>query len=195
MKIQSGGVGMITALQIALLLVLIAIIGIILGYLFGRLACKRKESSVYFEKNDYCEGKYQQNIVENYSNGDINSHYNAADIELNNNTGKSESANSKQSVASVSDEHKPAVLEAPKDEKDKLSLIKGIGSVIEQKLNDLGIFHFEQIAAWSEKEIEWIDHHLAFSGRILREDWIGQAKELSKDKHSDVNEAKKEKED
>jgi branched-chain amino acid transport system ATP-binding protein len=61
---------------------------------------------------------------------------------------------------------------------DKLTLIKGIGPVNERKLHDHGIFHFEQIAAWTRADIEAAEAYLEFDGRIAREDWIGQAKSL-----------------
>ena len=63
---------------------------------------------------------------------------------------------------------------------DRLTLIKGIGPVNEKKLNDHGIFHFDQIAAWKKADIEAVEAYLAFDGRIAREDWIGQAKVLAK---------------
>jgi NADH-quinone oxidoreductase subunit E len=58
---------------------------------------------------------------------------------------------------------------------DDLKRIKGIGKVNEGKLNALGIFHFDQIAAWSRAEIRWVGTYLAFPGRIDREDWLAQA--------------------
>jgi len=61
---------------------------------------------------------------------------------------------------------------------DKLTLIKGIGPVNERKLHEHGIFHFEQIAAWTRADIEAAEAYLEFEGRIAREDWIGQAKAL-----------------
>ena len=63
---------------------------------------------------------------------------------------------------------------------DRLTLIKGIGPVNEKKLNDHGIFHFDQIATWKKADIEAVEAYLAFDGRIAREDWIGQAKVLAK---------------
>jgi branched-chain amino acid transport system ATP-binding protein len=63
---------------------------------------------------------------------------------------------------------------------DKLTLIKGIGPVNEKKLNDHGIFHFDQIAAWTQADIAAAEAYLAFDGRIAREDWVGQATELAK---------------
>ncbi len=337
---------MVTALQIALLLILIALIGIILGYIFGRLACKKRESSLYFEKSDYCEEQYTQNLIKDELSGSANSTFNndfatvaresessrvdaavatdsggnsqaqsllggdgavsgdiateqnsqdlaisqalteekegsvhlgkassdtakqedqtsnesgaaqeqdanntqegssstqvdkseanekssanesveavdenevtqeqATDIAHNdaakqedqtsnesgaaqeqdaNNTQEgssstqvdkseaNEKSSANESVEAVDEGVKPPVLSEPKNgTKDNLCRIKGIGNIIEGKLNDLGIFHFEQIAAWSEDEVKWIDSHLAFSGRILREDWIGQAKLLA----------------
>ncbi|UXN62216.1 ATP-binding cassette domain-containing protein [Phyllobacterium zundukense] len=63
---------------------------------------------------------------------------------------------------------------------DKLIVIKGIGPVNERKLNEHGIFHFDQIAAWKKADIIAAEAYLAFDGRIAREDWIGQAKKLAK---------------
>jgi branched-chain amino acid transport system ATP-binding protein len=63
---------------------------------------------------------------------------------------------------------------------DRLVLIKGIGPVNEKKLNEHGIFHFDQIAAWKKADIEAVEAYLAFDGRIAREDWIGQAKKLAR---------------
>ncbi|MEZ2333529.1 ATP-binding cassette domain-containing protein [Mesorhizobium sp. RCC_202] len=73
-------------------------------------------------------------------------------------------------------------LDAPRDGKaDSLIRIKGIGPVNEKKLNEHGIFHFDQIAAWKKTDIEAAEAYLAFDGRITREDWIGQAKALAKE--------------
>jgi ABC-type branched-subunit amino acid transport system ATPase component/predicted flap endonuclease-1-like 5' DNA nuclease len=72
-------------------------------------------------------------------------------------------------------------LKAPRGGKaDRLILIKGIGPVNEKKLNQHGIYHFDQIAAWKKADIEAAEAYLAFDGRIEREDWMGQAKELAK---------------
>lgn len=64
--------------------------------------------------------------------------------------------------------------------RDKLQAIKGIGPAIEKTLNEMGIFRFQQIADMSEYEIDRIAKRLkGFRSRIYREDWIGQARELS----------------
>ncbi len=64
--------------------------------------------------------------------------------------------------------------------RDRLTLITGIGPVNEKKLNQHGIYHFDQIAAWTKADIADVEAYLAFDGRIAREDWIGQARKLAK---------------
>ncbi len=74
---------------------------------------------------------------------------------------------------------RPHGLDAARDgAADDLKRIKGVGPVNEQKLNALGIYHYDQVAAWSQDEINWVGAYLAFPGRIEREDWTGQAKTL-----------------
>ena len=62
---------------------------------------------------------------------------------------------------------------------DELKLISGVGPKNEGMLNELGIYTYAQVAALAQAEIAWLDDHLGFSGRIGRDDWIGQAKRLS----------------
>ena len=63
---------------------------------------------------------------------------------------------------------------------DDLKRVSGIGKVNEAKLNLLGIFHFDQIAAWTRREVHWVGTYLSFPGRIDREDWQAQAAVLAK---------------
>lgn len=72
----------------------------------------------------------------------------------------------------------PDLLNAARGEADDLTRIKGIGPKLSTRLNELGIYHYDQIAAWTEADGEWIDDQLAFKGRVAREDWIAQAKGL-----------------
>ncbi len=74
----------------------------------------------------------------------------------------------------------PLQLDAPRDGvKDNLTRIKGIGVKIEESLNSKGIFHFDQIASWGADEIVWVDHNIAFPGRVVREEWVKQAELLA----------------
>ncbi|MEN5082423.1 hypothetical protein ABE438_08075 [Bosea sp. TWI1241] len=70
---------------------------------------------------------------------------------------------------------------------DDLELISGIGPQNAQRLNALGIWHFSQIAAWSQENIDWVGSYLAFPGRIEREDWVAQARELAKTVPADAS--------
>lgn len=69
-------------------------------------------------------------------------------------------------------------LDAPNGEPDDLKKILGIGSVLEEKLNDMGVYHYSQIAEFTDSDIENINTHLNFPGRIERDEWIPQAQEL-----------------
>jgi predicted flap endonuclease-1-like 5' DNA nuclease len=65
---------------------------------------------------------------------------------------------------------------AEEKNKNNLKKIKGIGTTIEQKLNDLGIYTYEQISNFNSADIKKITETLKFfPGRIERDDWVGQA--------------------
>lgn len=70
---------------------------------------------------------------------------------------------------------------------DNLTFIKGIGEVNERKLNEHGIYHFDQIAAWTQADIVEAETYLEFDGRIAREDWVGQATQLAAGKATDFS--------
>ncbi len=75
---------------------------------------------------------------------------------------------------------KPMTLDGPRGGKaDDLKQIKGVGPKLEGVINDLGFWHFDQIAAWTKDEIAWVDMRLKFKGRIERDGWIEQAKLLA----------------
>jgi NADH-quinone oxidoreductase subunit E len=69
---------------------------------------------------------------------------------------------------------------APEGGGDDLKLIKGVGPKLKSLLNGLGVYHFAQIAAWTEAEIAWVDDAIVgFSGRVSRDNWVDQAKILA----------------
>lgn len=71
-------------------------------------------------------------------------------------------------------------LDGPDGEPDDLKKISGIGPVIEDKLNEMGIYHFSQIAAFNDRDIELVNNAIDFPGRIERDEWIAQADNLAK---------------
>lgn len=65
---------------------------------------------------------------------------------------------------------------------DDLKSIHGIGPVIEQSLNDIGITSYQQIAELTRNQIQEIADILEiFPGRIERDNWIGSARKLVKE--------------
>jgi large subunit ribosomal protein L21 len=62
---------------------------------------------------------------------------------------------------------------------DDLKQLSGVGPALEKKLHAAGVTTFAQIAAWTDADVAAIDEQLSFKGRIEREGWIAQAKELA----------------
>jgi predicted flap endonuclease-1-like 5' DNA nuclease len=68
---------------------------------------------------------------------------------------------------------------AKETEKQDLKMISGIGPFIEERLYALDIYTFRQISKFTARDIELIDDAiLYFSGRIGRDEWVAQAREL-----------------
>lgn len=84
-------------------------------------------------------------------------------------------------VAAEVAEAEPELLSAPRDgrDADDLKKITGVGPKLETLLNEMGFWHFDQIAAWGPSEIAWVDARLKFKGRIERDNWVAQASELA----------------
>lgn len=59
-----------------------------------------------------------------------------------------------------------------------LKQISGIGPKVETLLHKAGVQTFADIAGWSLSDVERFDRELGLEGRILRDDWIGQAQIL-----------------
>jgi predicted flap endonuclease-1-like 5' DNA nuclease len=76
---------------------------------------------------------------------------------------------------------RPEALTAARDGgADNLKEIKGIGPALERLCNELGIYHFDQIAGWSADEVAWMNANLkGFKGRVSRDNWVEQAKILA----------------
>ena len=69
------------------------------------------------------------------------------------------------------------------DQKDELQTIKGIGPFIEEKLNALGIYTFEQVGNMTSEIETQVNKAIEFfPGRVKRDEWAKQARELHKTK-------------
>jgi len=77
---------------------------------------------------------------------------------------------------------KPEVLSKARDGgADDLKMIKGVGPVLEKALNASGVFHFDQVAAWKKADATWFDDNVkGANGRVIRDEWVKQAKILAK---------------
>lgn len=76
---------------------------------------------------------------------------------------------------------KPLTMKAPrKAGADDLKMIKSVGPKLETMLNELGFYHFDQIAGWSAAEVAWVNDNLTgFKGRVSRDNWVEQARKLA----------------
>jgi predicted flap endonuclease-1-like 5' DNA nuclease len=82
--------------------------------------------------------------------------------------------------AAPSDNGAPSWLLSSCDgEKDDLQAIRGLGPVLERGLNDIGIYHYRQLARMTHDDIEWLAPRInVFPGRIIRDEWAAQAKRM-----------------
>ena len=106
---------------------------------------------------------------------------------------KSDSAAAKPKRAPVAADGKPETLKAARaGGADDLKLISGVGPKMEGMLNDMGFWHFDQVASWRKKEVQWVNDNLeGFKGRIERDDWVSQAKILAKGGETEFSKRKK----
>lgn len=83
-------------------------------------------------------------------------------------------------IAAAPAEPLPAFLDGPRGTPDNLTLLKGVGDRFAAKLNDIGVYHYRQIAGWSPDEVRIADSKLdSFRGRIDRDQLVEQSKLLA----------------
>ncbi|MBO6687884.1 MAG: phasin family protein [Henriciella sp.] len=63
---------------------------------------------------------------------------------------------------------------------DDLKMIKGVGAVLERRLNEAGVFHFWQIAQMRKAQMDALEAVLRFPGRMVRDNWKAQARAFAK---------------
>jgi predicted flap endonuclease-1-like 5' DNA nuclease len=80
---------------------------------------------------------------------------------------------------SVPEERPAGLPAATSGAPDDFTLIDGVSPLQQSTLNSLGIYHFDQIAAWTPANVAWVDRYLRLRGRIGEEEWVEQAAELA----------------
>lgn len=91
-----------------------------------------------------------------------------------------------ENIKALAHDQQAATLTAPAAEKDDLKLISGIGPVLEGKLHTAGISRYRQIAVLTDADIDHLESEVIhFSGRIRRDDWVAQARELHARKYGE----------
>lgn len=64
---------------------------------------------------------------------------------------------------------------------DDFTLIDGVSLLQQTTFYSLGIYHFDQVAAWTPANVAWVDQYLRLRGRIVDEEWVEQAQLLARD--------------
>jgi predicted flap endonuclease-1-like 5' DNA nuclease len=149
--------------QIVLCLIIAALFGAIIGYLIGRIQkCGTKDKPL---KNEDELLDYEEIMQK-----EITPHKEVY----------AKIPDSKEISRELSGK-RPVAYPLPKNgEADDLKKIVGIGIKVENALYEIGVFHYEQIADWTKENIKWIDEYLSYEGRVIREEWVEQAKKLAK---------------
>lgn len=99
---------------------------------------------------------------------------------------RSAAARYRQLVIDIESNAPPRILGGA-GEPDDLKLIVGVGPVLERMLHSLGVATFRQIAHWTEHDIAEFDAKLPeFPGRIVRDQWVTQARALHRSKYGEL---------
>jgi len=177
-------------IEIILLLLVAAIIGFVTAWLYYRSICRKKINILESEKD-----KLNKQIDKlNEDNGNLKKNLREKENEIeklneeisgnkgHHKTNEDETLNKIAQRKDLIDYSSFGIASA--EEKDDLKLINGIGPFIEKKLNALDIYTFKQISKFNTKDIEAVNKAIEFfPGRIERDDWVGQARELANRNH------------
>ncbi|MEM7327702.1 MAG: hypothetical protein AAF437_03110 [Pseudomonadota bacterium] len=83
-------------------------------------------------------------------------------------------------IVSTQDDKNNLLVEPGFGPADNLEKIRGVGPMLRQLLNDTGVFYYWQIAEWTKADVDAVDALLpGYQGRITRDRWVEQAKELA----------------
>jgi predicted flap endonuclease-1-like 5' DNA nuclease len=97
-------------------------------------------------------------------------------------------AASKKKEAFESDAPAPTnLMSSAPDAIDDLKKVSGIGPVFEKRLNALGVYLYSQLAAFSERDVEWLAVQMeSYPDRIANDEWLAQAADLAAGKPSSM---------
>ncbi|HHL31560.1 MAG TPA: hypothetical protein ENJ41_03165 [Oceanospirillales bacterium] len=166
--------------QIFLCLLAAFILGLIIGWLLRNASCRKCQEELLDLRNQLNAQKHKKQSpkIRNFSQGQGNP------AKINGNDVSIAPPVDRQSA----DFGKPVFLTAARGgNADDLKRIKGVGKILEGILNELGVFHFDQIANWDADNAKWVDTYMQFPGRIEREEWVEQAKDLSQGQETEFS--------
>ena len=155
-------------LEIILLLIVAAIIGYITAWLFYKSVYEKRLKEIESDKHQL------NNRIINLNGEVVNLQKNLDDKDLEMERYFLEDLALRNQLI---DYHRIGI--SSREEKDDLTMISGIGPVIERRLNYIGIYTFRQISNFTPRDIEVINDTIVyFTGRIDRDEWVAQAVDL-----------------
>lgn len=81
-------------------------------------------------------------------------------------------------------------------EKDDLTLIEGVGTFLEKKLNNIGVYTYEEMSTWDSNRVAEVTKAIGhFEGRIEKDKWVEQAAQLALKKQENPNQFSKKSDD
>ncbi len=179
------------SIEILIMLVVAAIIGFVTAWLYYKSICARKLAALEKQLAD------KERERKKYLRDNDNLKMELMALKKSQNELNREDQDLKAEMKNLKDElsEKDVVLtriaqkkhllnyesfgKADKEKKDDLKIISGIGPFIEERLNALDIYTFEQISKFSPTDIETVTEAIEFfPGRIARDHWVDQAKKL-----------------
>ncbi|MCL7997387.1 endonuclease [Brucella sp. 21LCYQ03] len=107
-------------------------------------------------------------------------HQTAEIVELESEAPPAEELSKEDAPEQITDPNRPELFNVPLNgQSDDLAKIDGIGQSVKALLENLGVFHYSQIAQWNLDQAKWVEHQIGFAGRVTRENWVAQAVKLT----------------
>ena len=162
-------------------LLLLLFLAFLLGWLLSRWALKNKYKSALEEcekMNNLLKNKPYKKANSTFSETNGSSENNVKAIKTMDHGGMPSAENKDKPILNFESFGK-----ADASEKDDLKRISGVGPFIEEKLNSIGIYTFDQISKFTKEDIDTVTELIQFfPGRIERNNWTKQASKLKENK-------------